>query len=160
MNNELWYQRTNRCTSFFIIFCLRCRFETEKRHRFFSSCPQTRVYPLSATCQRAYYYYWGGLPLCIRWRREAVEAELNMPRGAGVKPVSRFQGANKHIQGADTAVTSPLVPLSPLRAAGKGATSSPPPWCHGKKNKTTTKKHLLVPVRGQKYMTGLTRRRV
>lgn len=31
---------------------------------------------------------------------------LNMPRGAAVKPVSRFQGPNKHIQAADTAVTS------------------------------------------------------
>lgn len=50
---------------------------------------------------------------------------LNMPRGAAVKPVSRFQGPNKHIQAADTAVTSRLAPPSPPRAAGRGNLTMP-----------------------------------
>lgn len=45
---------------------------------------------------------------------------LNMPRGAAVKPVSRFQGPNKHIQAADTAVTSRLALPSPPRAVARG----------------------------------------
>lgn len=45
---------------------------------------------------------------------------LNMPRGAAVKPVSRFQGPNKHIQAADTAVTSRLARPSPPEGSGKG----------------------------------------
>lgn len=50
---------------------------------------------------------------------------LNMPRGAAVKPVSRFQGPNKHIQAADTAVTSRLARPSPPRAAGRGNLAMP-----------------------------------
>lgn len=45
---------------------------------------------------------------------------LNMPRGAAVKPVSRFQGPNKHIQAADTAVTSRLAPPVAPEGSGKG----------------------------------------
>lgn len=50
---------------------------------------------------------------------------LNMPRGAAVKPVSRFQGPNKYIQAADTAVTSRLAPPSPPRAAARGNLTMP-----------------------------------
>lgn len=50
---------------------------------------------------------------------------LNMPRGAAVKPVSRFQGPNKHIQAADMAVTSRLAPPSPPRAAARGNLTTP-----------------------------------
>lgn len=45
---------------------------------------------------------------------------LNMPRGAAVKPVSRFQGPNKHIQAADTAVTSRLAPPVTPEGSGEG----------------------------------------
>lgn len=50
---------------------------------------------------------------------------LNMPRGAAVKPVSRFQGPNKHIQAADTAVTSRLARPPAPRAAGRGNLAMP-----------------------------------
>lgn len=59
---------------------------------------------------------------------------LNMPRGAAVKPVSRFQGPNKHIQAADTAVTSRLAPPSPPGAAARGNLSMPGEREGGKKS--------------------------
>lgn len=45
---------------------------------------------------------------------------LKHAQGAGGKYGVSFSGANKPIQGADMAVTSPLAPLSPLGAVDRG----------------------------------------
>lgn len=84
----------------------------------------------------------GGLPLCIKWwpcgRGRAKHAQ-----GGGSESGVSFSGPNKHIQGTDMAVTSPLVPPSHPRGQRAGATTALP-QCHG---------NINVLTRGQGYWT-------
>lgn len=89
------------------------------------SCSEARPYPFPPDRRHAHHrrvnFHF------VSDEGKVVEAELNMPRGAAVKPVSHFQGQTNTYREQTWLSHLPCPPPSPPRAAGGG--QGRPPRC-------------------------------